>query len=171
MHACLPTFIPTCIQYKIIPNELLVLEGDANKQKLDWLNFNMTSVRQHLNCPSSHYWTLRNFLFNLKRSWFSKWRELSLTLLGLKTRPAMLNSLSHAAEAGKGVFSFRDSLHKDGKDFSDSILSDEKAKYPSSSLELSVWGDCSEEKKSSSSEELGLPPSDCRGGASRCSLM
>lgn len=56
----------------------------------------------------------QNCLFNFKRRRFSKFLEHSLALLGLKIIPAVLKSLSQAAEAGSGVFSLRDRWHTDG---------------------------------------------------------
>lgn len=44
-----------------------------------------------------------------------------VALLGLKTSPVMLKSLSQAAGAGRGVCSFTESLHPAGKDFSKSM--------------------------------------------------
>ena len=96
-------------------------------------------------------------MFIFRRSWFSKLKKSSLALLGLKTIPAMLKSLSQAAEAGRGVLSFTESLHTAGKDFSKSMQSDEQAEFASSCLAPScTLGDCKVEKKSSSLVKLDL---------------
>lgn len=55
-----------------------------------------------------------NLRFILSRSWFSKVSAASRALFGLKMRPAMLNSLSKAAEAGRGVLSLTDNLRTTG---------------------------------------------------------
>lgn len=83
-----------------------------------------------------HYLKLKNVLFILKRSWFSKLRVFKPALLGLKISPALLNSLSQAAEAGRGVFSFTDNLRTAGKDFRKLLLSAGHVIYPSSCLVL-----------------------------------
>ena len=90
-------------------------------------------------------------MFILKSSWFSKFDAFSLALLGLKTNPAILKSLSQAADAGRGVFNLTDNLHTAGKDLSKSMLSAEQAKYASNCLVPCVFEPCKLEKKSSSS--------------------
>lgn len=120
----------------------------------------------------SQYLKLKYFLFIFNRSRFSKLREFSLALLGPKTSHAMLNSISQAAEAGKGVFSFTDGLHTALKDFNKSVWSAEQAKYPSGCLELScAWDGCGMRKKSSSSDELDLASAGCMEDPSMCCLM
>lgn len=57
------------------------------------------------------------------RSRFSKFSESSLALLGLKIIPAVLKSLSQAAEVGSGVLSLRDRWHTDGNVFRMSMVS------------------------------------------------
>ena len=58
-----------------------------------------------------------NLLLSLSRSWFSKFSESRHAHLGLKISPAVLKSLTQAAEAGIGVLSFSDKFQTAGKDF------------------------------------------------------
>jgi len=70
-----------------------------------------------------------------------------LALRGLNRSPAILNSLSHAAEAGRGVFNLMDTLQTEGKVFSRLVWSAEHARYPSSSFEVSCAVVLMDEKK------------------------
>ena len=114
--------------------------------------------------------TKKKLLFIIKRSWFSKF---SLALLELKMNPAMLKSLSQAAEAGRGSFSFTDSLKTAVKDFQQVRVICWTGQDPSSCLEQSCACDDSRaEKKSSSSDKLGLVTSpSCSEGSSMSYLM
>lgn len=156
----------------------LEVKGDSYLMKCLWSKLcfwtgycGIKSNINHLDSLLCHYCLkLKNCSFSFSSSWFSKFPESSLALSGLKTRPAVLKSLSQAAEAGKGVFSFRDSWQTTGKDFRRFMLLAEQAKYPSSCLELSwVWEDFIGEKKSSSSDAVELPL--CSKGSVMCILM